>query len=119
MAVGRTDSTIRKPMLYTSALLAYVYSTSTSSIHLGVDYSLVGAGALPQFNVYQRSFTAADLLQSNSQSNGLSLFARVLVGTASIRASLDNVIGTRWYTVAFMPELPRQFRLSVDWTFVD
>jgi hypothetical protein len=119
MAVGRTDSTIRKSMLYTSALLAYVYSTSTSSIHLGVDYSLVGAGALPQFNVYQRSFTAADLLQSDSQSNGLSLFARVLVGTASIRASLDNVIGTRWYTVAFMPELPRQFRLSVDWTFVD
>jgi hypothetical protein len=119
MAVGRSDSTISNPMLYTSALLAYVYSTSTSSIHLGVDFSLIGSGALPQFNVYQRSFAAADLLQSSSQSNGLSLFARVLVGTASIRASLDNVMGTRWYTVAFMPELPRQFRLSVDWTFVD
>lgn len=117
--VGRSDSTIRKPMLYTSALLAYVYSSSTSSIHLGLDYSLIGSGVLPQFNVYQRSFSDADLLQSSQQTSGLSLFARVLVGTASIRASLDNVVGTRWYTVAYMPELPRQFRLSVDWTFVD
>jgi hypothetical protein len=117
--VTRADSIVHSSILYSSASLAYVYSTSSSSIHIGAEYCLLSGGALPSFDVYQRSYTSQDLIQTSMQNNGLSLFARALVGTACIRASLDNVIGQRWYTVAFMPELPRQFRLSVDWTFVD
>jgi|GEM_PF-614640 len=115
----RKDSTVSGTTYFVSAQLAYIYSTTSSTIWFGAEGGLLGSNALPQFDVYERSYTSLPLVAGSNQNTGLSLFAKVIVGTASLRASFDNILGARWYTVAFMPDVPRQFRLSLDWTFVD
>lgn len=98
---------------------AYVYTTAASTIRFGVSTAAVSGGELPQYDVESRSFSMLPAIATNQQYDGLALFARANVGTASIRASFENVLGKRWFTVAYMPAIERQFRLSVDWTFVD
>ena len=118
-AMTRRDSLIQGATYFISTQVAYVYATSTSTLWFGIDGGILGSDALPQFDVYDRSYTTLPLVSGSEQNTGLSFFARVLVGTASIRASYNNVTGMRWYTVAYMPDIPGQFRLSLDWTFVD
>jgi hypothetical protein len=118
-AMVRAGSLINATTLIGNAEAAYVYATGASTIRFGASVAIVSAGELPQYDVTTRSFSVLPTVATGQQYDGLGLFARANVGTASIRASFENVLGKRWYTVAYMPAIPRQFRLSVDWTFVD
>lgn len=117
--IGRGDSVVSAVTYYANVSLAYRYATASSTVDVGMSAGLISNGLLPQFDIVGRSYARLPLAATATQHNGLSLFGNVVVGTASIRASFENLLGTRWYNVAYMPEIPRQFRLSVDWTFVD
>lgn len=113
------DTLSSKLTWYGNVRIAYAYHTGASVVRLGAECGYISSGLLPQYDIVSRSYGTAPPLSSSQQLDGVSVFARINVGTASIRASFENILGTRWYTVAYMPEIPRQFRLSVDWTFVD
>lgn len=117
--IGRGDSVTSAVTYYANISLAYRYASATSTVEFGSSFGLISGGVLPQFDVMGRSYSTFPLVATTTQHNGVAIFGNIVVGTASIRASFENVLGTRWYSVAYMPEIPRQFRLSVDWTFVD
>ena len=117
--IGRGDSVTAAVTYYASVSLSYRHATAASTVEFGTSFGIIGDGLLPQFDVVGRSYSTLPLVATALQHNGVTIFGNVVVGTASIRASFENLLGTRWYTVAYMPEIPRQFRLSVDWTFVD
>lgn len=117
--IGRGDSVTSALTLYANVSIAYKYATASSTVEIGTVIGFIGDGLLPQFDVTRRSFSTLPLVATTMQHNGVSFFSHIVVGSASLRASFENVLGSRWYSVAYMPEIPRQFRLSVDWTFVD
>ena len=51
--------------------------------------------------------------------NGLDVYLTAILGNASIRVSYENMLAERWYTVAVAPEIIRDIRISVTWSFFD
>jgi fibronectin type 3 domain-containing protein len=51
--------------------------------------------------------------------NGLDAFIHARLGHADVRLSYENILQSRWYTVAVMPEIIQDLRLSVTWAFLD
>jgi hypothetical protein len=41
------------------------------------------------------------------------------VGNAVVRAAFENILGIPWFSVAGYPQISRNFRLSVHWSFFD
>lgn len=116
--ISRPTSSTSKVMLYGDVAVSYLLRTESSDVRLGARITVQTSGILPQYDPIRWNYNL-DGVQAPFQHNGIDLFASVQVGTASIRASFENLLGNRWYSVAYLPEVPRQFRLSVDWTFVD
>ncbi|MBK7032063.1 MAG: hypothetical protein IPH49_02045 [Ignavibacteria bacterium] len=58
-------------------------------------------------------------MKSGDQYDGLNVFLMAIVGNATVRASYENILGQRWYTTSYAPEITRAIRLSVDWSFFD
>ena len=98
-----------------------VYDTRliTSRLSVGTEFGVISAGHIVQYDPLHVSYASLPMLSAPFQNNGINLFANLEVGTASIRASFENILSTKWYTIAYLPALPRQLRLSIDWTFVD
>jgi hypothetical protein len=51
--------------------------------------------------------------------NGVDAYVSATVGNADIRLAFENVLGVPWFSVAGYPEISRNFRLSVHWSFFD
>lgn len=98
--------------------LAYVFRTPSNSVRIGVNGAWLPASTIPSFEPLVWSFRQG-AGQAPSQLDGLSAYITAKIGNASLRASYENILGNRWYTVLNAPELSRVFRLSVDWSFTD
>lgn len=96
-----------------------VYNIGRNSVRLGARLSgmapMTGGQYVP---LHWLNVTPVSDQQS-WVSNGLDLFFTAHLGNASIRASYENVLAQRWYTVAVAPQIIRDFRLSVHWSFFD
>lgn len=98
--------------------LAYVFRTPSNSVRIGLNGAWLPASTLPSYEPLVWSFRQG-AGQAPSQLDGLSAYITAQIGNASLRASYENILGNRWYTVLNAPELSRVFRLSVDWSFTD
>jgi hypothetical protein len=98
--------------------VAYVFRTSSNSVRIGVNGAWLPSSTLPSYEPLVWSFRQG-AGQAPSQIDGLSAYITAQIGNASLRASYENILGNRWYTVLSAPELSRVFRLSVDWSFTD
>lgn len=116
---GDTDSArIGVPAYMADLSIGYVYEAGFSTVTLGVRSTLVSQHLAPQFVPVSWTYVRP-LQEAPMQFDGLTAFLSARVGNASVRASYENILGTRWYTTSFAPEVIRAIRLSVDWSFLD
>ncbi len=116
---GETDSSrIGVPACMADLSVGYVYEAGFSTVTVGVRSMLVTQHRAPQFVPVSWTYVRP-LQEAPMQFDGLAVFLSARVGNASVRASYENILGTRWYTTSFAPEVTRAIRLSVDWSFLD
>lgn len=108
----------RFPLMMGDLSVAYVYEVGRNSVRLGVSGRWLSTATLPQY--VAPSWTYAEpTMKSGDQYDGLNVFLMAIVGNATVRASYENILGQRWYTTSYAPEITRAIRLSVDWSFFD
>lgn len=108
----------RFPLVMADLSLAYVYEVGRNSVRLGVSGSVMSKARFSQY--VAPSWTYVTPLEgTGGQYDGLSAFLLAAVGNATVRASFNNILGQRWYSTAYAPEIARNIRLSVDWSFFD
>jgi hypothetical protein len=117
-----TDTTLRAgsdvPACMADLSIGYVYDAGFSTVTLGVRSTVVTQHLAPQFVPLTWTYVSP-LRQAPLQYDGLNVFLSARVGNATVRASFENIIGERWYTTSYAPEISQSIRLSVDWSFID
>lgn len=108
----------RLPLFSGQLSVAYVYDTGVNSVRFGATIGVLAENNAPGYVPLTWSTVASDRRQP-LVTNGLDLHLTALVGNASVRLAWENVIGTPWYTVSGYPEIARNVRLSVNWSFFD
>jgi hypothetical protein len=109
---------MRFPLFMGDLSVAYVYEVGRNSVRLGVSGRWLSEARLPQY--VAPSWTYVEPTQkTGDQYDGLIVFLMAIVGNATVRASYENILGQRWYTTSYAPEITRAIRLSVDWSFFD
>jgi hypothetical protein len=118
--VSQTDGTddARFPGLMAEMYAAAVYRLGSNSVRLGVRGVVVTEMASQQY-VPTTATYVAPVGRQGFVNNGLDLYLTAILGNASIRASYENMLAERWYTTAVAPEIIRDIRLSVTWSFFD
>lgn len=112
------DSARPFPLLSGEVSAAFVYRVGKNSVRLGAKGSLVSPMASRQYVPVTWTYTAP-VEGQGWVGNGLDLYLTAVLGNASIRVSYENVLGQRWYTTAIAPEIIRDLRISVSWSFFD
>jgi hypothetical protein len=113
---GRADHQF--PLFLADASAAYVYRVGSSTIKLGIRGVVVSPMSSLQFVPLTWSYIQP--VQSQNWANsGLDGFLMAIVGNAAVKVSYENVLAQRWYTTAISPEIVRDLRLSVTWSFFD
>lgn len=106
------------PTILADASAAYVYRVGSNSVRIGVRGVVVSPMNSMQFVPLSWTFIQP-LQQQGWASSGLDGFLMAIVGNAAVKLSYENALAQRWYTTAISPEIVRDFRLSVTWSFFD
>jgi hypothetical protein len=114
---GTSDS--RLPLFYAGISAQYEYQIGQSLVQGGLSVkflgSMTGETFLPQTWTSIPSRTG----ESNTSFNGIDAFIVVRLGNAFVRATFFNIISQSYYYVPLYPQLDRNLRLSVSWSFLD
>lgn len=106
------------PLYFINLEASYSAIAGRSKITLGVNAKIIdkfkGMIYYPVSGLYYHSQK-----ESGVQSNGLDFFARAILGDAVVKLTFENLLNTRYYYTPFYPQLGRNFRLTVDWSFFD
>ncbi|MBU3742242.1 MAG: hypothetical protein FGM24_08145 [Candidatus Kapabacteria bacterium] len=106
------------PTLAGSATAAYVYQTAANDVRFGCTVGALTAMSGPGYSPLTWTFTNRIVNQS-ATFNGVDAHVTATVGNAVVRAAMENILGVPWFSVAGYPEISRNFRLSVHWSFFD
>lgn len=106
------------PVLSGHVTVAYVYETGVNSVRLGATMGLLSSYAPPIYVPLAWTTVGSTRMQP-VVTNGLDLHLTALVGDAAVRLAWENVLGSPWSTVAGHPEIGRNVRLSLHWSFFD
>lgn len=123
MRVVRTSSedsitVVDMPLISANLTAAYVFETASNSVRLGTTIGMQTATAGPGFSPLTWTMVSRDVAQSFT-TNGVDAHVSATVGNADIRLAFENILGVPWFSVAGYPEISRNFRLSVHWSFFD
>lgn len=112
------NSVRRLPVIYGGIRAQYEYTYGSSLLFAGFSLKartvFDGEEYLPQ----NWSYIPAPLEQ-NAAFNGMDGFAGARLGNAFIKISVQNIFGSSYTTLSTFPQLDRNIRLSVAWTFFD
>ncbi len=114
---GTSDS--RFPLFYAGISAQYEYQIGQSLLQAGLSVkflgSMEGETFLPQ--TWTSIPTRTD--ESNTTFNGIDAFIVLRLGNAFVRATFFNIVSQTYYYVPLYPQLDRNLRLSVSWSFLD
>lgn len=113
-----TDATRPFPLLSGELSAAYVYRVGRNNVRLGVRGTFVSPMASMQYVPATWTYIAP-VEGQGWVGNGLDAYLTAALGNATIRVSYENILGQRWYTTAIAPEIIRDLRISVTWSFFD
>ncbi|MEN6510590.1 MAG: TonB-dependent receptor plug domain-containing protein [Chloroherpetonaceae bacterium] len=106
------------PKVYGGISCYYKVEVGRSDAQVGVEFEFMSAfKGYSYFPGYAGYYS--NPYESNFQTNGLNLFARLKLGDAYVRAEFRNALGQNYYYVPFYPELGRHFRVIVNWAFMN
>lgn len=106
------------PLLYGGIRAFYTYSPGKSILRAGLELGIsTGAknfGYMPLTRSYYTSEYESAL---NPQS--LDAFLEIKIGTAYFKASFMNLLASNYEQVTLYPHLSRNFRMSLNWAFLE
>lgn len=112
------DSPTAMPVAYGNVTVAYRYETASNAVRFGVTIAALTSMSGPGYSPITWTFTNGDVRQA-ATTNGIDGHVTATVGNAVVRAALENILGVPWFSVAGYPQISRNFRLSVHWSFFD
>ena len=115
---SNVTSAAAMPLLYGSVTAAYVYETTSNAVRFGCTVAALSPVTGPGYTPITWTFVGSDMRQA-ATSNGIDAHVTATVGNAVVRAAFENILGIPWFSVAGYPQISRNFRLSVHWSFFD
>jgi hypothetical protein len=109
----------RFPLFYAGISAQYMYSVGQSVMFGGLSVKFIGAHSTDQFMPQTWSSIAARTEPSLASFNGIDAFVALRLGNAFVRATFVNLLSQTYYYVSIYPQLDRNLRLSVSWSFFD
>lgn len=106
------------PTLAGNVTAEYVYQTAANNVRFGCTIGGLSAISGPGYSPLTWTFTDRALDQ-RATINGVDAHITATVGNAVVRAAMENILGVPWFSVAGYPEISRNFRLSLHWSFFD
>lgn len=106
------------PAITASLEAAVVYAPGSSLLRAGLRGALQTAVKARAYVPLTWSY-ASEQEQQRIVGNGVDAFIHARLGHADVRLSYENILQSRWYTVAVMPEIIQDLRLSITWAFLD
>lgn len=106
------------PLFSLSFTPIYQMKVNESVVKFGVNFILTGAKA----GVSESPLTHSLLENSISEgitNNGVDLFLNAKLGNAIIKATFYNLLDSPYFNVPFYPNIGRNLRISLFWSFFD
>lgn len=114
---GITDN--RFPLFYAGISAQYEYQIGQSLLQGGLSVKFLGSFTGETFLPQTWTSIPSRSGESNATFNGIDAFIVLRLGNAFVRATFYNIISQTYYYVPMYPQLDRNLRLSVTWSFLD
>lgn len=114
---GTNDN--RFPLFYAGITAQYEYQIGQSLAQGGISVKFLGSMAGETFLPQTWTSIPSRTGESNVTFNGIDAFLVLRLGNAFVRATFYNIIAQTYYYVPLYPQLDRNLRLSVSWSFLD
>ncbi|MBI3259212.1 MAG: hypothetical protein HYZ54_07045, partial [Ignavibacteriae bacterium] len=114
---GTTDN--RFPLFYAGISAQYEYQIGQSLLQAGLSVKFLGVFTGETFLPQTWTSIPSRSGESNATFNGIDAFLMLRLGNAFVRATFYNIISQTYYYVPMYPQLDRNLRLSVTWSFLD
>ena len=108
----------RFPLLFMGLKTYYRIIKGKSQLNLGVDVSMLTSFKGEVFFPITRAYLPNSDL-SQIQTNGINIFAEAKLGNAFVKVTYQNALSQGYYYVPYYPQIDRNFRISVSWSFFD
>lgn len=106
------------PLLFGGLRVFYTYSPGKSILRVGLDLKASSGGTSYAYMPLSRTYYNSDF-ESDFTPHGLDAFIEIKIGTAYFKGSFMNLLSTNYHQVALYPDLTRNFRMSVNWAFLE
>ncbi len=113
------DLASRYPLFYAGVSAQYMYSVGQSVMFGGLTLKFIGAHSADQFMPQTWSSISARTEPSLASFNGIDAFVALRLGNAFVRATYFNLLSQTYYYVSIYPQLDRNLRFSISWSFFD
>ena len=114
---GTSDN--RFPLFYAGISAQYEYQIGQSLLQGGLSVKFLGSFTGETFLPQTWTSIPSRSGESNATFNGIDAFIVLRLGNAFVRATFYNIISQTYYYVPMYPQLDRNLRLSVTWSFLD
>lgn len=109
----------RFPLFYAGITAQYTYSVGQSVMFGGLTVKFIGSHSADEFIPQTWSSIPSRTESSLASFNGIDAFVVLRLGNAYVRATYTNILSQTYYYVSIYPQLDRNLRLSVSWSFFD
>lgn len=106
------------PLVYGGVRFFYTYSPGRSILRVGLDLKASSGSTSYSYMPLSRTYYNSDF-ESDFSPHGLDAFVEIKIGTAYFKASFMNLLSTNYHQVALYPDLTRNFRMSINWAFLE
>lgn len=108
----------RFPVFLGSISLNYIKYIRKNKLSAGINFKLISEFEGYQFLPQTRTYIPADF-RSSFANNGFDVYATAVLGDAFIKLEFMNLLSQGYYYVPYYPELNRNLKLSVAWSFLN
>ncbi len=106
------------PLLYGKLNVYYEYLLNRSIVQLGTEIEALTSYKGLNYNPINRAYTQ-NFLKSDFQQNGLNIYANLKLARAFVKVAFNNLLASNYYYIPYYPNLSRNLRLTVGWSFND
>lgn len=116
-----TDKYRKAPLASLSLSPEYILKVGRSVLRAGMQIKLQYDAPIIGYYPFTKSYFFTDNISPNKDkfSNKIDVYAVAKLGNAYVRVTMKNLLSSEYYSTAVYPELDRELRISVSWSFFD
>lgn len=106
------------PLFYGGIRAFYTYSPGKSILRAGLEFGISTGAKNFGYMPLTRSYYTSEY-ESGLNPQSLDAFLEIKIGTAYFKASFMNLLASNYEQVTLYPHLSRNFRMSLNWAFLE